>query len=522
MIFTNALVKQVIQDINTESEKTRRALAKRRHDIYKDGGKQFLIEQIRREFNEDAIREMRIAPINLLKKIVNKRASVYKKPPTRTAELDSDMALMDYYVKELDFNIKMQKLNRYYTLLSNSVAYIRPVGSEMKMDIIPSYLYSVVPNEMDQTKIDAHVFNTFVESMDVAAQANIDAATGVQSFSLEPGYAHDSAVATGALDTNMRRNYMFWSDQQQFTTDESGTPIVFGEEADFSNPIGRSAVINVAKDRDNEAWATQGEDLIDLTLALQLGWTDVLSIAKHQGFSILTIISEEEPKKLTIGVNRAIWLKATNDSPTPSISYTQATSPLSEYTALLMDLLKLMLSSNDMEPGSISNSGAQQFTSGFHQLIAMSDNIEAIEADKPAMAKAEDECWDVISRWHNYMFESGQLEPEARSLGKFSANFEPNVMFADAKPLDSEDEIINRVKTLRAEGLISRLDAIKRLNPGMTDEMAAAKLLEIDNEAKTRMLAFDANSAVVNEDPNNQDNQDGAVDDKAEGQSNLG
>ena len=44
-------VRQIIEEINGQSELTRRALAKRRHDIYKDGGKHYLIEQIKREFD---------------------------------------------------------------------------------------------------------------------------------------------------------------------------------------------------------------------------------------------------------------------------------------------------------------------------------------------------------------------------------------------------------------------------------------------------------------------------------------
>ena len=162
------------------------------------------------------------------------------------------------------------------------------------------------------------------------------------------------------------------------------------ETPDFVNPIGLIPCVNVAKDRDNEAWATQGEDMVDLTIAVQLGWTDLLTIAKHQGFSILTITGKEEPKHLNIGINKAIFLKQDIDEPAPSISYVQGNSPLSQYKDLLMEMLALLLSTNDMDPKSIGGSaGAQSFTSGFHALIAMSDNLDAVEADKPLMLDAD-------------------------------------------------------------------------------------------------------------------------------------
>jgi len=82
-ILNQALRSQIIGEITDEGEISRRFLMKRRHDIFKDGGKEFLIEQIRREFGAESLKEMRIAPINLLKKIVNKRSQIYNKPPVR-------------------------------------------------------------------------------------------------------------------------------------------------------------------------------------------------------------------------------------------------------------------------------------------------------------------------------------------------------------------------------------------------------------------------------------------------------
>jgi hypothetical protein len=110
MILSNEQVKDIVAEIRDTAEVSRRALAKRRIDIYKDGGKNFLIEQIKREFSEEALDEMRLAPVNLLKKIVNKLAGVYQKPPTRTADAPSDLKLVDYYTEQLDFNVLMQKL----------------------------------------------------------------------------------------------------------------------------------------------------------------------------------------------------------------------------------------------------------------------------------------------------------------------------------------------------------------------------------------------------------------------------
>ena len=508
MILTQEIIKQIIEEVEGDAEVNRRASIKRRHDIYKDGGRAFLVEKILREFGEDALSEMRLTPINLLKKIVDKRAGVYKRPPVRKCAIESDQALVDYYTKELSFNEVMQKANRYLCLASNTTVYFRPDHEGcIKASVVPAYQYSLVPDKYEQTEPVCYVFSGFSDAGRVSPQDAPRPATGVQSFSEQKSFKQGRDLVASQEKTldSSDTNYIFWTDETHVTTDVNGAAYrdpSQGEEQ-FINPIGMMPVVNVARDRDNEAWATQGEDMVDLTIALQMGWTDVMTIAKHQGFSILTITSEEEPKKLSIGVNRAVWLK-TNPSggPQPSIGYVQGNSPLAEYKELLKELLGLLLTTNSMEPGSIGGTQSRNFTSGFHALISMADSLEAVEADKPLMLNVEHESWEIIAAWHNWMFDANLLPEEARALNKFSEEFDVNVQFADVRPLESEDERINRVKTLMDMGLLTRMDALKKLNPDLTGEQVDAKILEIDGEKQQNITkAQEMFSAPPQEDP---------------------
>ena len=487
-------IESAITEIGESAEVGRRALAKRRQDIYRDGGKSFLIEQIRREFSEDAVKEMRLAPVNLLKKIVNKRSAIYKRPPLRLALDPVDQPLVSYYEKSLKLNTLMQKINRYYTLQANTAIYCRPMGNKLVSTAVTPYLYSLMAGHSEKSNISGVIFNNFTESGQVTPSSNLTPATGNASYSQEPGTKmQGDVVASNESPSNVdARRYVFWTTEEHFTANCNGEKYLF-EGMDptdpeiFQNPIQKIPVVILAKDRDNEVWASQGEDMVDLTIAIQMGWTDLLTIAKHQGFGTLTVISEEEPKKLTVGVNRAVWLKQTPNGPTPSISYVQANSPLTEYKDLLMELLGLLLTTNDMEPQAISGgkATAQNYTSGFHALIAMSDNLEAIEMDKPAMLEAEKEHFEIIKRWHNMLFDLNALEPEVRALGRFSDKFGITVVFADVKPLESEDEKLNRIKLKTELKLMTRSEALRVLNPDLTDEQLAEKLNLIDTELKT-------------------------------------
>jgi hypothetical protein len=501
--LTDGMIQNILAEISGPDENNRRALAKKRHDIYKDGGKEFLVEQIMREFGKDSLAEMRLTPINFLKKIVNALGAVYKRPPKRICQDPDDQALVDYYSHELDVNWLMQKANRYLVLAANTVIYARPWQNpdgtySIRAQVTPSYLYSIVPKALDKCQIETVIFSAFVESGRITPQSAPPAATGVQGYSQERGYkTTEDYVASNERETALQsEQYIFWSDEEHVTTNESGSRFMMPGQGDeqFINPIGKMPIVNLARDRDNEPWATQGADLVDLTTALQLGWCDALTIAKTQGFAQMIMMSEEEPKKLTMGLNRALWLKIAPNSPTPSVSYVSPNSPLSEYTEMLDKLTKLMLTTNNMDPGSVGGDAkTTSYSSGFHALIAMSDNLEAIQSDQPTMAKAEDEFWDLIAKWHNWMLENGLLESEAAALGEFSEEFEVQVVYPDPRPLESEDERIARVKSLSDMGLITKRQALKTLHPEFTDEQIEALMQEIadeksDNFAKAQTM----------------------------------
>lgn len=497
--LTGEFLKSAISEIEGDSERTRRALAKRRHDIYRDGAEKFLIESIRREFSESAVKEMRLVPLNLLKIIVQKIARVYSRPPTRKATNTSDQALVDYYVEQLRMNELMQKANRYYVLASNTALYVRPKidpmnpeNNKLQFNVVPSYLYSVVANPIDRTEIDAYIFSAFVAEGMIAPDEGLTPATGKQGYNASPGYkSHGDIVDSREKDMAQNaEQYLFWTKDWHVTTDSTGSPVLMdptqGEEQ-FMNPIGRLPVVGLQKDRDNEAWATDNEGTVSICMTIASAWSDLVTIAKHAGFNICSIISEEEPKKLTIGVNRGIHLKPTQTAPNPSISFVSQNPPLAEYEGIVTTLAKLVLMTSNVEPGSVTASQAQSFTSGFHQLLAMSDALEAIKADMPVMRRAEEDLWDVIHKLHNWMFDANLLNTKARKLGRFSDGFGLTIQYAEIKPIESEQDRLTRVKQLFELGLATKRDAMQILHPEMSEEDIDSKLLEISQESELRV-----------------------------------
>ena len=495
--------KEIINNINQNAEKDRRARALKRHQMFKDGGRDFLVDQVRKEFGEDAVQEMRLVPINILKKIISMRSGVYKKPPQRIATEQKDNDLITFYEKDLALNRKMQKANKYYNLFSNTELYVTNTDNgRLELDIVTPYHYVFLANKFNREIKEGIVFSVFPDQKDIAPEDEPNPATGRGTFSKNKGTMAESTKISSDQHyaTQDHVQYTFWTPEFQYITDHKGTPIsnIQGDVDNFVNPLGIIPSVTLAKDRDNESYSTVGDDLIDIAMTLQLGWSDLLTIAKHTGFGQLLIISEEQPEKLTMGINRAVWLKASLDGFKPEMSYLNANAPLAEYKELLIELLAMLLSSNDLNPQSVGGTfAANQATSGFHALLQNADNMESIEADKPVMASAERELWQIIATYHNWLFDQSALNDEAKAMGKFSDGFEVEIVYPDAQPLQAESEVIANVTMLMDKGLLSRTQGLKKLNPEMGDDQIDNLVKEIELERTQSLARF---TGLVNAD----------------------
>lgn len=486
-------VQEIIGEITSSAEKDRRQTFRRRGRIYKDGGKDFLIEHITQEFGTEAVDEMRLAPVNALKSWVDRKSIIYARPAVRTTQEESDQALVDFYVEHMGFDNVMAKANRYYNLYSNCELYCipKPLKDGKKVphvSVLPPFLYSVVTQQPDETKKKVLILSSFNGDRDL----NRKEIQRVGDIKTEKSYkTSGDLVESNEAELTDSDFYIFWSDENHFTTDSSGGVIVDPLNPDGVNPIGTIPSVTLRKDVDNEFWAMQGEDMVDMAMATQLGLTDLLSIAKNQGFSLLTVTSEERPQRLEIGLNKVVWLKQKLDQPTPSIDYVQASSPISEYSALIDRMLEISSTSN-LLPSNIfagSASGGDS-NSGMHELMKSAATLMEIESQKPVLRDAELECWDFIKLWHNVLFDADELSQEARELGRFTDDFAVNVTYQDMKPVESEEQRITQVERLMDRGLISKRDAFKKLFPEFTDEQIESKMSEIEEEKMANAAAF--------------------------------
>lgn len=510
-------INQIIGEITQSAEKDRRQTFRRRGRIYKDGGKDFLIEHITQEFGKDAVNEMRLAPINALKSWVDRKSIIYARPAIRTTELDSDQALLDFYTDVMGFDNIMAKANRYYNLYSNTELYVIPKfknGFKVPwVNVMPPFLYSVSTGLGDQTKKDVIVFSSFDNDSESLTRKEIQKVSSIQeekSFKTTGDLVESNEAELGRVS-----GYIFWTPEQHFTVTNDLVIVTTDQNPEGLNPISKIPSITLRKDVDNEFWAMQGEDMVDMAMATQLGLTDLLSIAKHHGFSIMTVTSQERPQRLDIGLNKTVWLRQKEGQPTPSVSYVQAASPIQEYSALIDRMLEISSTSNLLPSNIFAGSASSDSSSGVHEMMKNAATMMEIESQKPVLRDAELEAWDLIKDWHNLLHDKNELDPSLRALGKFSDQFAPMVTYQDMKPVESEEQRITQVERLLDRGLISKRDAFKKLFPEFTDEQIEAKMKEIEDEKMANAAMFglpmNKNNAPKEEEELEENGEEGAV-----------
>jgi len=490
------------EEIGGRNERQRRAECKKRGEIYENGGKKYLIDRLQSEFGD--ISELRVVPLNVLKPIVNKKSVCYKDDPIRTSTEDRYKDFIDYYVDKLSFNTMMQKANRYYNIYSNTQTFIRPVldgeKHKLEMKVLPPFLYSVNPRQDDRNEPYAVILSDYKDEANLTPEK----VNKTNSVDQNKGFASgEDLIDSNEFPSGQDCMQIVWEPELHWTQSEKGAVKIDQEKDDgqFLNPIKRIPFTNIAKDRDNQFWAEQGEDTIENCQQIQMAMTDLFTIAKHQGFGIMAITSKKEPKQMEFGIRKAIWLEQKTDGTAASVEFLSANAPLSEYKEMILDLTALTVSSEGLSVNSVSaRDGAKTVNSGIMAILEQSDNIQQVELDRNVFRKAEKDIWEVIRLWHNWLYDENMLNDEARALGVIADDFDLSVSFADIKPVTSEEERLGQAERRKNLGVITQKGVLRKLEPQMTDVEIEEVLKEVEEEKKKNIEAFNANLGQKKED----------------------
>lgn len=448
--------KQIIERIHDEQNTSRINQDLVRYEIYNGQVREIVKSAIQKEFIlPETVSELinRIIPVNIMQKIVNKLAQVYREAPVRVAAngLDSDQEALDFYTEKLDVNRKFKWSNRLFKLHKHDLIepYLSSLGVP-SVRILPSQSYTLFSDDPIEPNRPTMV---------------------VKHLKFDSN------------DLNKERHAV-WTDEVHYVMDGTGSIVqsemIAMNNPDGVNPIGELPFVLV-RENDDRLIPMSDDDLVSMQIAINLLLTDLAFATKYQAWSIIWL-KNVETQKLSFNPNSVITLNAASGQPAPEIGTIKPELDSDSMLRQVEALVALLLTTKSLSVGSVS--GKLETNNAASGVAKMLDEAETTEDRKDQIAffeKAEKQFWELFShKMLPYWIDNQPIDP--KFVMPFSDEFELKISFQDAKPMISELDKIQQEKMKLEAGLTSKIMALRNLNPGLTDDDAMKLLNEIRKE----------------------------------------
>lgn len=512
--------KHVMKEINSEENKARKAAAYRRYEIYKKKIAYHLKQNLVEEgFRDATIKGMmsRSTSIGYATKIINKKARCYQFGVTRTTGNDEVDERIGQLARVLNVTESQKKVDRFSELHMNAAMLIVPVPVDedetsftLEWRPLQPWSYDVIedPNRPERGKI--WILTDYSDEQRGLIPAT-EAEAGVHYKDRSPirrfRNRFDDTIADNPLDQGEGRKVepIWWSDNYHFTTSPDGSQI---KSETTDNPIQRIPIVNYAIDQDGFFWAEGGDDIIEGTVLLNKMQTELNFILTLQGFGIPIISGINLPNDIEYGPGRPIYAEKNNaEDPDIKVDFVNPSPPVDGWMRTIEMDLALLLSTNEVSPGSVANTlNAQNFQSGIAMMLDKAEAVNEIDDKQSMFVDGERQSWDITFRWKGEFgnrliddLDVGPIPDDAHNLMSFK--------FHDAKVMETEKERLENIKLRKELGINEQVDLILIDNPDMTREEAEEKVASIREERRNNAMAT-MGDAIRNT-VENDENEDG-------------
>lgn len=454
--------RSIISEIESDENKRRKAEHQRRSDIYRGKQRGYVLSLLEKEFSKETVSEMRTCTsINLVKRIINEQASVYKSPPTRIfSALSEEQALMmDKVYDVLGVNKYLKSLNQKFKLHNQAFLQIIPKDGSLKFRCLAPHQIDVVPSSDDPEVPEIFIISGFDRTHSQIELERGDDLKQDSQYRLGDGVNQKIADHD---DFKTKRVYAFWTKHYNFLTNEYGE-IISGDT--IENPIGMVPFVEIASEKDQQFWVDAASSVVEFNLDFSVVLSDTCNTNRLQSYAQPVISAERLPENVRVGPNHILFLPLDPTRPEmkPTFEFATPSPDMASSLELQDRLVSYFLTCEGIDPKTISGkTEGHKYASGLERLLAMIEKFEATQNDYDAFSILEKKSYMIISRWLNIMqnvdstieqLKIGELPEDAGLIVKFSR---PEIIRTAS---ELEDSVIKRLDA----GLISKAEAISEL-----------------------------------------------------------
>ena len=499
--------KKIIEEIKGPENVSRKNEHYKRQMLFKDKTDMFVVDQLKKQFDESTVKEMGFAVCNIsiVKKVINKLATVYNNGVKRFVPDDqSATEKVELMAKELELNQKQKTANKLLKLHKNCDVYVKPYPDDngkwfTSVQPLAPYLYDVVENYYDRTKPLAYVLSYFKPQ---ELTTGIDPKAHAWQEKKALGDGKDQLIADSPQDDNAdKQEFIFWSDKYHFTTNENGTVI----SETINNPIEQKPFVSYAIDQDNSFWSDGGDDLCDSAISVNTQIAHQNYIGVIQGYGQAYYKGKNPPRNLAVGPNKVILMEYSEEDPVPDFGFVSSNPPLKDLQASTEMQLALLLTTNNLSTKSISTtmSAGGDFPSAIAMVIDQAESTEDANEQREVFYSGDEETLLIANKWLHYFAMNNELAKEDAEL-LFPEDSNIVIQFNDQRSILSEKERLENIEKRKSLGLNTKEELLMMDQPGLSEDQAKSKL-DLINKQKQSLLK---SSVVVTDKGLNENSQD--------------
>ena len=420
-------------------------------NIYEGDLLTYVEAALRKQLSEQSFETMRarIAPVNILRQIVDKLSKIYgEKSPVRSIVdgTDTDAELLSWYEEQFQANQKWNIANEFFNLQKSVL--VEPfvdMGRPCMRSISADRFLPFSTDEIDPTRPTVIII---VDGYDM------------DGTPLYRAYTDDEFVIFDA-DGMPRRDLMA----------KVGNP-------EGVNVYGKIKFVYINRSH-NLLVPKIDTDTLQMTTLIPVLMSDLNYISMFQAFSIMYGIDVDD-KNLVMSPNAFWQFKSDGDGEKkPEVGSIKPDADIDNLINLIGTELSFWLKSRGIRPGSIGSLSVENAASGISKIIDEMDTSDERQKSVEYFSNAEASFWELVMHYmHPYWVANNMIE--RREL--FTPGAKVALNYAEQIPFVNRGQIVATLRQELEAGFTSRRRAIKKLNPKMSEDDIDELIKEIDEE----------------------------------------
>jgi len=421
---------QFLKVVNSST--ARKASADKWLQYYHDQQSEETLKLIKQRWSKPE--SFRVFQVNMVKKVINKRANLYRLAPRRTF-VGIDQVVAEEIYKAANVDIVLKRLSRLTKLLKTSVLQVGWMNDQLTLSV-------VTPSVLDVQYSDPQ---------------------NPQRF-----------VVTHRADKAQDVTYSDWTEGTYTRRDYRGNTIKMGSNPKGQNPYGLLPFVSLFDSLpDDKFFIYGGDDLIEAQEAINVALSNLWRAVELQAHGQAWASGIPAGEVLNIGPERAVTLPEGGQ-----FGFAAPNAPITDILEAIQFVMRQVAASNDLSADVFDLDRSSE--SGAAKHVEQIDLREARQDDIALWRRYEAQLFETIKRVVN-THQPNTIPEDAKVV----------VDFAEMQENLTETERLNNGRTKLEMGVWSPVDILRAENPDgyPTRQDAIQELLRRKDETDLITLA---------------------------------